>query len=132
MWRAIAILVLLAHGIGHVMEPMAAWIPSVNPFASGSWALSTGVTPDSTLGQVWAVIWIAALLGFVTGAIGVWRRATWWRPLLAVSAIVSLVAVVPWWGPMAAGSYIGAVVVDLVVLAAVFLPAGRRMSAALG
>ncbi len=51
---------------------------------------------------------------------------SWWRPVLAASAVASIVAVVPWWGVMPVFSYLGALAVDVLVLIAVLTPWGDQ------
>jgi hypothetical protein len=58
------------------------------------------------------------------GTYGLWVDATWWRPVLAISAVVSIVAVLPWRNVMSAVSYLGALAIDVLVLVAVLTPGG--------
>jgi hypothetical protein len=44
--------------------------------------------------------------------------------MLAVTAVVSIGAVLRWWKAMPAGSYLGALAVDFLVLVAVLTPWG--------
>jgi len=125
------VIVLVAHGLGHVMEPMAAVAPRASPFADRPWVFG-GVTAASPVGRPWSVLWLLAMIGFVAGGLGLWFHTEWWRPALIASSAVSLVAVLPWWGPMPRGSYIGAVLVGLAVLAGLLLPWGDRVLAAIG
>lgn len=58
------------------------------------------------------------------GTYGLWVDATWCRPVLAVSAVASIAPVLPWWKVMPAGSFLGALAVDVLVLVAVLTPWG--------
>jgi hypothetical protein len=42
--------------------------------------------------------------------------------VLAVASITSIVSVLPWWGVMPTFSYLGAIVVDIAVLAGTLTP----------
>lgn len=127
MLRIVAVLILIVHGIGHVMAPVSAWVPGGSAFSRGSWLLSPGVTIDSAAGRALAVLWIIPLVGFIGGAIGLWTGAGWWREALLVSSVVSIVVVLPWWRVMPTGSYLGALAVDLLVLVALLTPWGDRL-----
>jgi len=117
--------VLLAHGIGHVMAPQAAFLP---PGAFPRTAAGVGgLTITSGAGRVMAVVWILPMLGFLAGTYGLWTGADWWRPVLAAAAIVSIAVVLPWWNVMPAFSYIGAIAVDLITLVAIYTPLGDQL-----
>ena len=114
--------VLFAHGIGHVMGPLQVFkVAVINPaWAGDSWLL-TGAG-GQTLGQaIGMVLWMTALVGFVAAAAVVmgWLPVTWWVPLAVVSSIASLAAIGLFPTAFPTFSTIGALVVDVVVLAAV-------------
>jgi hypothetical protein len=46
----------------------------------------------------------------------------WWRSLVVAAAFISLVAILPWWNTVTAGARTGAVLTDIVIIAAL-LPA---------
>jgi hypothetical protein len=58
---------------------------------------------------------------------GLLANQAWWQPPAVVSAVVSLVAVVPWLSVMPPISAIGAVGVDLAVLVVLLAPWGRQI-----
>ncbi len=72
MWRYIIAVVLLAHGIGHIMLFMTAWTPQVSKvgFSDASWIFSGGVGVGSPIGQAFALLGLVALIGFVANALG--------------------------------------------------------------
>jgi hypothetical protein len=114
--------VLFAHGIGHVMGPLQVFkVAVINPaWAGDSWLL-TGVG-GQTLGQaIGIVLWMTALVGFVSAAAVVmgWLPVTWWVPLAVVSSIASLAAIGLFPTAFPTFSTIGAVVVDIATLLAV-------------
>jgi hypothetical protein len=115
-------LVLLAHGIGHSMGLLGiSKIASVNPAWDGdTWVL--GAAGGTTLVHaVGFVLWTTALVGFavLAGVVVGWLPASWWGPVGVVASVASLAGIVLF--PMAfpVFSTIGAVVVDVAVLAAI-------------
>jgi len=122
MLKIVVGLVLLAHGIGHSMGLLQIFkVASVNPPWQGdSWILS-GVAGPTVTQAVGAIIWTVAIVGFaaVAGVVVGWLPAEWWPPLAIVSSVVSLVGVAFFPIAFPLFSTIGAVLVDVVVLAAV-------------
>ena len=116
-------LVLIGHGIGHSMGILGVFkVAQVNPAWQGdSWAL-TSLAGDTLTQLVGAVLWSVAMIGFIALGLVVfgWLPAGWWVPLAVVSSIASLLGVVLF--PMAFPTFstVGAVVVDLAVLYAVW------------
>lgn len=121
--KLLTALVLVAHGLGHAMAPQAAFVPP-GAFPRNTHAVPAGMTISSTAGKAMSLLWLIPLAGFLLGTYGLWVDATWWRPVLAVSAVVSIVAVLPWWKVMPAVSYLGALAVDVLVLVAALTPWG--------
>jgi hypothetical protein len=124
--KLIAVLVLAAHGIGHVMAPQAAFLPP-GALPRDAQGLLAGTTIASGAGRAMSLLWLVPLVGFVVASYGLWTDAPWWRPLMAVSAVVSIVAILPWWNVMPAFSYLGALAVDVMVLVALASPWGDRV-----
>jgi hypothetical protein len=124
MLRIVIALVLLGHGIGHSMGLMQALkVATVNPQWHGdSWIL-TGIAGTTVTQAVGAVLWTTAIVGFaaVAGVVIGWLPATWWQPLAVGSSLVSLVGVLVFPLAFPTFSTIGAVVVNVAVLAAVTL-----------
>jgi hypothetical protein len=123
MLKILVALVLLAHGIGHVMGPLQVFkVATINPaWAGDSWVL-TSVTGQSVGQAIGVVLWIAALIGFaaLAGVVLGWLPTAWWAPLAIVASALSLagIALFPTAFPLM--STVGAVVVDIAVLASVF------------
>jgi hypothetical protein len=122
MLKIVVGLVLLAHGIGHSMGLLQIFkVATVNPQWHGdSWIL-TGVAGSTATQAVGAILWTIAIVGFaaVAGVVVGWLPAAWWPPLAVVSAVVSLIGVAFFPIAFPLVSTIGAVAVDIVVLAAV-------------
>lgn len=118
--------VLIAHGIGHVMAPQAAFAPP-GPLPRAAPMVATGLTITSSPGKALSLLWLVPMVGFLLGTYGLWTGESWWRPVLAASSVVSIAAVLPWWGVMPVFSYLGALAVDVLVLAAALTPWGDQL-----
>lgn len=122
MVKIVIAVVLLAHGIGHVLGPLqVAKVAQVNPTWTGDSWLLTGVAGQTVSNVIGLVLWVAAMVGFVAAAAVVmgWLPASWWVPLAVGSSVVSLLAIALFPNAFPLTSTVGAVVVDVVVLAAV-------------
>ena len=121
MLRIVIALVLFAHGVGHSMGPIQIFnVAAVNPeFHGDSWLLSgLGATTTQLVG---VALWTIALVGFVALAAVVmgWLPIEWWTPLAVVSSIVSIAGIVLFPTAFPVLSNVGAIVIDVAVLAAV-------------
>lgn len=90
-WRTILALVVMAHGVGHVLllAPclgVAQWGQSAH-----SWLL-TGALGDTVTRLFGGLLWLAVVAGFAAAGVGLLGQRTWWRGLVVVSAGVSLFA----------------------------------------
>lgn len=114
--------VLIAHGIGHSMGLLQVFkVATVNPQWQGdSWLLS-GVMGTTFAQAIGVSLWTLAIIGFalLAGVVVGWVPAAWWQPVAIGSAVVSLVGLFLF--PMAFPTFssIGALVIDIAVLAAV-------------
>jgi hypothetical protein len=121
MFKVVIALVLLGHGIGHSMGLLQIFkVASVNPQWNGdSWILTgpLGVTATQVIG---GVVWTAAIIGFtaLAGSVIGWLPATWFQPLAIGSSVVSLAGVLLFPVAFPTFSTIGALAVDVAVLAA--------------
>ena len=122
MLRIVIGLVLLAHGIGHSMGLLQLFkVATVNPQWQGDSWLLTGVVGATATQAIGVSLWMLAIVGF--GALGAvvfgWLPETLWPPLAIVSAATSLVGL--FFFPIAFPlfSTLGALLVDVAVLAAV-------------
>ena len=115
---------LIAHGIGHVLGlmPIVGWAPAAG-WTSESWLL-TGPLGASVANLVAAALWLVPLVGFTLvglGVLGIAVPAAWVRPLAVVAAVVSIVAIALFWQAFPTmTAKVGAIVVDVLVLWAVF------------
>ena len=96
-------------------------VATINPQWHGdSWIL-TGLTGAPVTHAIGAVLWTTAIVGFaaLAGVVVGWLPAPWWGPLAIGSSLVSLVGLLFFPIAFPVFSAIGALVVDVVVLAAV-------------
>jgi uncharacterized membrane protein YphA (DoxX/SURF4 family) len=119
--RIIVAGVLFIHGVGHFMGMMPALqLASVEGWNSRSWLL-TPLIGEGVSRILSALLFLAALLGFVASALGLlgWLVPhEWWRTLAVVSAVVSIVTIVVFWNAFVSlfPNKVGAIGVDIAVL----------------
>jgi hypothetical protein len=61
--------------------------------------LSATWTGSSDTGTIWTLVQVlafATIIGFAAGAWGVFKQASWWQPIVIVSAIVGLIVLIPY------------------------------------
>ena len=117
--------VLIAHGIGHVLGyfPVMGWA-SAEGWSGDSWLLTA---PIGTTGAnaIALVLWTVPLVGFTLaglGVLGIAVPATWIRPLAVLAAVVSIAGVILFWNAFPTmTNRIGALVIDVIVLWAVLV-----------
>lgn len=119
--RIITGIVLIAHGIGHIM----ALLPAMNITSTESWHyrswLLTRLLGD-TLSRVLVILLFgAALIGFIAAGLGLFGWLvphSAWITLAIYSSVISLVALGLFWNAFVAlfPNKVGAIVVNLVTL----------------
>lgn len=130
--RWAVIVVVLAHGVGHIMGFMAAWTNVPMGFSDRSSLLSDTLTLDSAVGRVFGVLWMVAMVGFLVSVYGVLAHQDWWRTLMIAAAVLSLVVILPWWNTVTPGPRFGATLVNLVIIAALLPPWGEQIAHVIG
>jgi hypothetical protein len=121
MVKIVIALVLLAHGIGHSMGMLQVFkVATVNPSWNGDSWLLTGVVGTTVTQVVGSVLWIVAIVGFtaLAGSVMGWLPAGWFQPLAVGSAVASLAGLLLFPLAFPTFSTIGALVIDVLVLAA--------------
>ncbi len=114
--RIVVAVVLIAHGIGHVLFlgpalRIASWAEQ----SGGSWLLSS-TAGDGVAHAVGALVWAAATVLFVASGTGLLLSQEWWRPLAVVGAVVSLIGIFVFWDGILTASAVPALIVDVAVL----------------
>lgn len=113
--------VLGAHGVGHLLGVLpAAGIARFDGVSTSSWAL-TGALGDGAARLVAVGLFAVPAAGFVVAAAGLLLGEPWWRPIAAASAVVSIVATALYPQAFPAGSTIGSLAVNVLVLYAVLV-----------
>jgi hypothetical protein len=111
MLKTALLLIVLAHGVGHILflVPLlgiANWDQS-----SQSWLLGSE-TPAKLVG---GILWIVAILGFTAAGVGMVSQQDWWRSAAIVASVVSLIGLIVFWKNPASSSALFAGLVDLIV-----------------
>jgi hypothetical protein len=127
--RFIVAIVIIGHGIGHVVGFLGSWTKSQlglpdYAFNQSPWLLPGDIPMQSTIGKVFGVIWLVSMGAFLAAAIGLLAKQSWWPTVTVIASILSLIVVVPWWNSFTPGimSKRSAVVVDIIVLVALLSP----------
>lgn len=120
-WRWVVGIVLLAHGVGHVLgliplvrkEPVAGW-------NLRSWLLTDAVGQSAAKG-IGAVLFVATTIVFVLSGLGIlgWGvPEDWWMPLAVVGALTSTISIVLFWNafPALVPNKVGALAVNIIIL----------------
>jgi len=122
-----AAIVLIAHGIGHIIGILGPWFGVYEGTNDRPWILPGKRPLNSLIGQVWGIIWLAAMLFFIGSGIGVLMDETWWRTSAIIGSVISIVAIVPWWNTVLPGAKAG-VALDVAILLVLLLPGGDRVT----
>lgn len=130
--RWVVLIVLLAHGIGHIMGFMAAWTNVPMGFTDRPSLLSDTLTLESAVGHIFGLLWLVAMFAFLVSGYGLATHQAWWRTLVIAAALLSLVVILPWWNTVTPGPRFGATLVNVVILIALLPPWGEQVIQAVG
>jgi hypothetical protein len=111
MLKVVLALIILAHGIGHILFlipllGIADWGQSTQ-----SWLLGSGA-PARILG---GLLWVIALVGFTGAGIGLIGQQDWWRSAALVACAVSLLGIIVFWANPTSSSAFFAAAFDIIV-----------------
>lgn len=126
--RIIVAIILLGHGIGHVVGFLGSWtklrIFPEYPFNESPWILPGDIFIQSAVGKVFGIFWLISMGAFFAAAIGLIMEQSWWTTIAVIASFLSLLAVIPWWNTFTPGimSKWSAVLVDIIVIAALLGP----------
>jgi hypothetical protein len=118
MLRVVSAIVLVAHGLGHVLGFLAAWTSVPMGFTGKPWIFG-GAEIGSPVGKLFGLVWLVALAGFVAAGYALYKDEGWWRTAVVAASVISLVVILPWWNTVTPGSRLAAVLVDIIVIAVV-------------
>jgi hypothetical protein len=116
-WRIFVALVILVHGIGHVLflAPclgFTQWGQSAH-----SWLL-TRTVGDVATRVIGGLLWLVVIAGFLAAGIGLLGQDAWWRTLAVGSAGVSLLALLLFVSSGSTQPVLSAAVMDVAILVA--------------
>ena len=117
MWRIASTVVILAHGIGHVLflAPCLGFTQWGEP--ARSWLL-TGLLGDTATRLLGSLLWLVVIVGFAAAGVGLLGQFTWWRTLAVASAGVSLLALALFVSGGNTQAVVSAAVMDIAILVA--------------
>ena len=122
MFNLLLGIVLIGHGLAHISGFIASWTNYDAGFGRRPWILSSGITLQSPLGNVFGLLWLAAAVALVASGISFAFNEIWWAPIAAAAgSFTSLIVIVPWWNTVPSGAKIGAVL-DVILLALFLTP----------
>jgi len=118
MLKLVIAIVVLAHGVGHVLF----LAPAIR---LATWADQTGhswlITPllgDGLTRALAALVWTATIALFVAAVAGFYLGSDWWRQAALLGAVVSASGIVVMWDGLPTSSAAAALIFDLIVIAA--------------
>ena len=118
--RWVVALVVLAHGVGHVLfMPLLSGTMKLD--ASGHSWLLTGLLGHGLTRAVATLAGAALVIAFAAVAGGVLWQTAWWRTLAIGAAIASMVLVLVMWDGLPTGPAAAAFVFDAAVLVALLV-----------
>ncbi len=126
MWRFLLAIPLLVHGLAHLSGFLASWTKGDFGYTKQPWLISSGVRLNSGAGRMFGILWLIAMAGLVASALGLAFHQGWWQWLAMVSAIVSLIVIVPWWNTVPPGARVGAIF-DALVLVVLLSPLQTKL-----
>ena len=116
-WRIVVTLVILAHGIGHVLFLAQCLGITQLGQSAHSWLLTKtlGDVPTRVIGSL---LWLVVIAGFLTAGVGLLGQHAWWRTLAAAAAGVSLLALALFVSGSNRQPILSAALTDVAILAA--------------
>jgi hypothetical protein len=124
-WRLGIGIVLILHGLGHVLGVIALTSLGGDNWNARSWLLTDSIG-DGPARVLSAVLWVACCVAFVVAGLALLEIGfpeDWWKPIAASAAFVSLVTLTVFWNafPVLFPNKIGAIAVNLAAIWGVLL-----------
>lgn len=113
---------LVMHGIGHITGFLTAWTKIQMGFSDRPWIFSKSVVMRSTIGKVFGVIWLVAMICFLIAAFGLFTGQAYWMNFAVVAAICSLLVILPWPRTVVPGALYGGTLANIFILVMAFGP----------
>ncbi|MDQ4045652.1 MAG: hypothetical protein M3173_09430 [Chloroflexota bacterium] len=120
MRRVLFAILHAIHGAVHLMGPVDFW---------GIADLEEVVPPDASAAVVNLLggLWLLAGVGFVVGAVALWRGARWWCPSVLATAMLSFVIAGVVWADAWAGMILD-IAIAVIALSGRLIPSPDRDS----
>lgn len=100
MLRLLFLLLLLIHGLIHLMGFVSNW--HLANFSQMTGKTLMPISPGMT--KALGVCWLIACMGYVAAAIGYGFRRDWWLPMATVSLVLSQLLILLYWADAKAGT----------------------------
>ncbi len=116
LFRLLLALMLLMHGLLHLIWFLAAWTSVQTGVGDGPWMLPGKVTIRSAIGKILGVIALAATALFVFAALGLALKQPWWAAWAEMGVFFSWVSVAPWLRQSPSSTATTALIADVVLM----------------
>jgi hypothetical protein len=125
IWRILVALVILVHGIGHVLFLAPCLGMTQWGQAAHSWLL-TQALGDGPTRAIGALLWLVVIVGFAAASVGLLGQQAlhigsgqaWWRPVASGAAGVSLLALALFASGISRQPLLSAGLMDVAILVA--------------
>ena len=122
LFRLLAVVLLVMHGLSHVIWFLAAWTSVRTGVGDGPWLLPGDVTISSPIGKVLGLLALIVVVAFLAAAALLLAGLPSWRGLANTGVFLSYGAVVPWLRQSPGSWGITSVVTNIVLMFLLALP----------
>jgi hypothetical protein len=129
LFRILVVLMLVAHGISHLIWFLAGWTTVRTGVGDGSWILPGEVTIRSPLGRVLGLVALIVVAVFIMSALMLLAGLPGWTSLANVGVFLSYGAVVPWLRQSPGSWALTSIVADIVLMFLLALPLSVDLTA---
>ena len=124
-WRLWIGIVLILHGVGHLLGVLAVTSLGGDNWNARSWLL-TDPLGDGAAKALSVALWVIGFAVFVVGGLALLEIGfpeSWWKPLAVAGAVLSLVALALFWNafPALFPNKIGAIAVNVTALTGILI-----------
>jgi hypothetical protein len=113
---------LVMHGIGHITGFLTAWTKIHMGFSDQPWIFTKSVKMTSLIGKAFGLIWLVAMICFLTAAFSLFTGQPYWMDFAVVAAICSLLVILPWPRTVVPGALYGGTLANIFILVMAFGP----------
>ncbi len=111
-WRWLVVGVFIVHGLVHMMGFSAAWRLGGSARVASVPTFPAGLTAGSPVVLALGALWLVAMAGFLSAAVGLALHAAWWKAVATMAAALSLMLCLAWWNDAVIG-----VIINVAILA---------------